>query len=219
MTGKRNIKLVLADDHEIVLEGLGALLEKQGYLGIVAKVTDGLEAVHAVQRQKPDLVIMDVTMKGMNGIEATRRIKKGSPGTRVLCLSMHAAEQFVAGVLDAGASGYLLKDCAFEELHRAIAAVMGGDVYLSPAIAKVALTGMRHSELGDDASLKLLTGREREVLQLTAEGVSTKNIAERMHVSVKTVATHRERAMSKLNLKSIADVTKYAIREGLTSAD
>ena len=215
-----SIRILLADDHEIVLNGLRALLEQQPSMEVIEEVKDGREAVQITFEQMPDLVVMDVAMPGMNGIEATRRITKKHPEVKVLCLSMHSDKRFVLAALEAGASGYLLKECALEELIRAIRIVEANRIYLSPAVAGVVVDAYKNVRAAPKTSaLSLLTAREREVLQLLAEGYSTKDIADRLFVSVKTVSTHREHVMDKLDIHSIAGLTKYAIREGLTSAD
>jgi DNA-binding NarL/FixJ family response regulator len=214
-----NIRIVLADDHVMFLSGLRALLEKQHDLEVIAEVRDGREAVKVAREKKPDLVIMDVAMPGMNGIEATRQITAELPGVKVLCLSMHASEQFVGEGFAGGASGYLLKESAFEEMLRAIRAVMANQTYVSPAVAGPMIEDYRALRSGHPSPLSRLTGREREVLQLVAEGHSTKDIAGRLHLSVKTIDTHRQRLMEKLSIHSVAGLTKYAIRYGLTAPD
>lgn len=212
-------RIVLADDHQILLAGIRSLLERDLGLQVVAEARDGLEALRAVAEQRPDIVIMDVSMPGMNGIEATRQIRAGWPQVKILCLSMHAEKQFISAALAAGASGYLLKDCALEELERAIRTVIAGHTYLSPAIADTVVADYRTQLAGGAlASPSPLSEREREVLQLLAEGVSTKKIAARLALSAKTVASHREHIMAKLGVHSIAELTKYAIRHGLTTS-
>ena len=212
------IRVALADDHRVVCEGLAALLGQESDMQVVAQANDGPAAVAVAREHKPDVLVMDLTMPGLSGIEATRRVARGAWGTRVLCLSVHVDRHLVCAMLDAGASGYVLKDCAFEELASAIRAVAAGQVYLSPAIAGFVLERYRSSAGATQAGgLHRLTDREREIVQLLAEGHSTKDIAARLHVSLKTVATHREHAMGKLQMFSVAELTKYAIREGLTA--
>ena len=187
---------------------------------VIRQASDGLQAVELSRDLDPDVVVMDLTMPGMNGIEATRLITNEVPGVKVLCLSVHSDTQFISAVLDAGASGYLLKECAFEELVTAIHTVIGNQMYLSPGIAGTVVDDYkaRRPELGASAFSKL-TEREREIVQLLAEGQSTKEIADRLCLSVKTVGTHREHLMAKLQIHSLAQLTKYAIREGLTSVE
>lgn len=197
-----SIRILLADDHAIFMAGLRALLEKDPDLEVIAEVQDGREAVREAIEKSPDLVIMDVSMPGLNGIEATRGITGTLPRTKVLCLSMHSGEQFVTAILEAGAMGYLLKDCLFEELSKAIRVVMEGKTYLSSTITGTVVKSIIARRSQEDPSpFSTLTAREREVLQLLVEGHPTKAIAERLHVSVKTVCTHRE------NLEAVPDRT------------
>jgi DNA-binding NarL/FixJ family response regulator len=213
-------RIILADDHRIMREGLASLLESQADMEVVQHASDGLQAVSLSREMNPDLVVMDLTMPGMNGIEATRQISNDVPRVKVICLSVHGDTGFVSAVLDAGASGYLLKDCAFEDLVSAIRTVIDNQIYLSPEIASILVEDYkaRRSESVPSAFSKL-TEREREIAQLLAEGHTSKEIAKRLHLSVKTVGTHREHLMAKLNLSSLAALTKYAIREGLTSVE
>ncbi len=212
------VRILIADDHKILREGLRSLLEKQSTFVVVAEAEDGLTAFDAVKRHRPDIAILDIGMPGLNGIEVTRKIRAEMTETRVIALSMHADRRFVMGVLEAGANGYLLKDSAFAELATAVTAVAQGKTYLSPAIAEtVVKSTLEKSGRGEKGSRVLLSGREREVLQMIAEGKSTKEIAFKLFVSTKTVETHRKQIMDKLNIHTIAGLTKYAIREGLTS--
>jgi DNA-binding NarL/FixJ family response regulator len=215
------IRVLIADDHKIMLAGLRSLLEKQSDIEVVAEAENGRKAVQMAQETKPDIVVMDVSMPDLNGIEATTQIIESVPETRVVALSMHSDKRFVVGMLRAGASGYLLKDCASQELANAIHQVAGGKKYLSPEITGVVIDDYLvggSSEEGVTAAAQL-SAREREVLQLIAEGWSTKQIATHLYVSVKTIETHRRQIMKKLDLHNIADLTKYAIREGLTSIE
>ena len=213
-------RILLADDHELFTEGLRSLLNAQPDMEVIGEARDGRAAVEQAAAMTPDVVVMDLSMPGLNGIEATRRITADCPGVKVLCLSMHDESRFVEGALDAGASGYLLKDCALEELGRAIHTVIADQVYLSPGIAGTVVEAYKNgaSKRADSSVFSLLTEREREVLQLLAEGLPTREIAERLHVSAKTIGTHREHLMAKLDIHSVAGLTKYAIRENLTSA-
>ncbi len=214
------LRILLADDHKIMREGLRHLLEKQEDMQIVAEAGDGRTAVRLVREHPPDLVVMDTVMPDLNGIEATRQIIADNPSVRIIALSMHSDRQFVIEMLKAGASGYMLKDCAFEELVNGIRSVMKDEIYLSPKISTVLLKEYMQGMSKDKTSVFLtLTNREREVLQLIAEGKTTKEIAFSLHVSVKTIETHRHQIMRKLKISSIAGLTKYAIREGLTSLD
>ena len=209
-------RILLADDHKIVREGLRSLLEKQPDMEIIAEAADGRTTVKLVQEMSPNVVIMDVAMPGLNGIEATRQIITKVPGVKVVALSMYSDRRFIAGMLSAGASGYLLKDCALEELVEAIHTVVANGSYLSPTIIDVVVKDyIHHLEKTDPSAFSVLTTREREVLQLLAEGKTVKEIASQLGRSVKTIETHRQQIMDKLRIHSIAELTKYAIREGL----
>jgi DNA-binding NarL/FixJ family response regulator len=212
------IRVLLADDHQLFRQGMRSMLANDAGIEVVGEAASGRSAVQLARQLVPNVVIMDISMPDLNGIDATRRIKERSPGIQVLALSAHADRRFVTGVLAAGAAGYILKDSAFEELCRAIHTVAGKQVYLSPAVAG----GVVEASLGltpanGAPGAAVLTSRQREVLQLLAEGLNAKRIAARLHVSVKTVETHRAQTMKKLGCQSVADLTKYAIREGITS--
>jgi two-component system response regulator NreC len=212
------VSILVADDHKIFREGLRALIDRQKGMRVVAEAEDGRRAVRLAEELEPDVVVMDVSMPQLNGFEATRQIVARIPRVRVLALSMHSEEPYVGEMLAAGASGYLLKDCAFEELAGAIDTVMSGRVYLSPDItARVVEDYVRQYAGPRPAASSRLSGREREVVQLLAEGRAIKEIADLLHVSAKTVETHKNRIMKKLSLASIAELTKWAIRAGLTS--
>ena len=200
-------------------EGLRSLLERSGDFECIAEADDGYQAVMLATELRPDIVIMDIAMPNLNGIEATRQIKSELPEVEVVVLSMHATRNYVLQVLQAGASAYLLKDSAFEELSTALLAISRGGMYLSPAITKTAaLANLKGGASGGIAGqVEHLTKRELQVLQLIAEGKSTKDIAARLELSVKTVETHRKQIMDKLEIRSIAGLTKYCIREGLTT--
>jgi len=210
---------LIADDHRIMREGLRSLLERSGNFECIAEADDGYQAVKLAIELHPDIVIMDIAMPNLNGIEATRQIKSELPEVEVVVLSMHATRNYVLQVLQAGASAYLLKDSAYEELSTALLAISRGGMYLSPAIAKTAaLANLKAGPSGTvTGQAEHLTKRELQVLQLIAEGKSTKDIAARLDLSVKTVETHRKQIMDKLEIRSIAGLTKYCIREGLTT--
>lgn len=212
------IRIIIADDHRIFVDGLSGLLERNPGYCVVGRATDGLEAVALAERLKPDVAILDITMPGLNGIEAARKILEALPGTRILALSMHANGAFIAEALKCGVLGYLLKDSAFEELDAAIRSVSQGHAYLSSSISDIVVQDyIRHLERHDASVFSVLSPREREVLQMLSEGLVTKQISVRLRVSVKTVETYRKNIMDKLNIHSIAELTKYAIREGITS--
>lgn len=212
-------RILLADDHRVMRQGLKILLQELDGVEVVAEAGSGGEAVRLVERLKPDLVIMDVTMPQLNGLEATLRIRREHPGTRVLGLSMQTDRQFVLGMLKAGASGYLLKDCSFEEVSQAIAKVRGGGTYLAESLMDLVL-GELHQPGGREEPLSArLSSREREILQLIAEARKSKEIAEHLHISLKTVYTHRRNIMEKLGARNLAELTRIAIRDGLTSLD
>jgi RNA polymerase sigma factor (sigma-70 family) len=236
------MKVLLADDHRIVREGLKSLLQSQPDLEVIAEASDGRQAVEMARDLDPDVVVMDVAMPQLNGIEATRQLAGDDRGMKIVALSMHSDRRYVSEALKAGASGYVLKDGAFDELITAIRAVTSDRVYLSPRVAGVvvddyvrrlptrggaAARSAARAESADAetesararSAFDTLTPREREVLQLMAEGYATKEVAHRLHVSVKTVETHRRQIMEKLDLHSVAELTKYAIREGLTTLE
>jgi len=215
-----SLKIILADDHSIMREGLRALLEKQPDIEVLAEAENGRTAVELSRDLKPDVVIIDIAMPDLNGIEATRRITTESPGVKVIALSMHSDRKFVREMLSAGASGYMLKDSAFEELDKALRTVMNNQTYLSLGIADTVVKDYLGNLVTNESATSIaLTNKEREVLQLFAEGKTTKQIASLLFVSIKTIETHRKQIMYKLGLNSIAELTKYAIREGLTSLE
>ncbi|MBM4136520.1 MAG: response regulator transcription factor [Nitrospira sp.] len=213
-----SIRVILSDDHQIIRDGLRSLLEKQPGIEVIAEAADGRTTVDLATKLKPDVIIMDVSMPDMNGIEATSRIIEKTPKIKVIALSMHSDRQFIIEMLNAGASGYILKDAAFSELINAIHAVMANRSYLSPEIAHIMIEEFKHILSKEKLSVfSILTPREREVLQLIAEGKTTKEIAFKLKVSVKTAETYRQNIMDKLDIHTIAGLTKYAVREGLTT--
>jgi DNA-binding NarL/FixJ family response regulator len=212
-----SIGILIAEDHTIVREGLRSLIEKQPDMEIVCEAEDGRVAVERVREFLPNVVIMDITMPNLNGIEATRQIVSEFPQIKVIALSIHSNRRFVADMLGAGAAGYVLKECLFDELVQAIKAVAAGESYLSSRITGVVIEHyVRGLAAIADSLLSSLTSREREVLQLIAEGNTTKKIALDLHVSTKTIEANRRQIMEKLDVHSIAELTKYAVREGLT---
>jgi DNA-binding NarL/FixJ family response regulator len=215
-----NIKILIADDHKIMRSGLRSLLDQEADMEVVAEAENGRMTLELFRELSPDVVIMDITMPDLNGIEACRQLLAEAPEAKVVALSMHSDEQFVVEMLEAGASGYLLKDCALAELCIAIRAVVANQNYLSPGIASIVVKEYLHELSRAEAPVSsVLTSREREVLQLVAEGNTSKKIAARLHVSTKTVEAHRRQIMDKLHLHSVAELTKYAIRKGITSLE
>jgi DNA-binding NarL/FixJ family response regulator len=214
------IKIVLADDHQIVRHGLRSLLSVEPDMEVVGEANNGRAVVKLVREKSPQVVIMDITMPDLNGIEATRQILDEAPGIKVIALSMHSDSLFVLNMFKAGALGYLLKDCALEELVNAVRTVLKRKIYLSPGISDIVINEFVMGWCPKDSSAySILTTREREVLQLLAEGRNTNQIAESLCVSVKTVEAHRKQVMNKLDIHSVAELTKYAIKQGLTSLE
>lgn len=215
-----SIGILIAEDHAIVREGLRSLIERQPDMEIVCEAEDGRTAVERARELLPNVVIMDITMPNLNGVEATRQIINEFPQIKVIALSIHSNKRFVADMLGAGATGYVLKECLFDELVQAIHAVVAGESYLSSRITGVVVEDyIKRLSAIADSPLSSLTSREREVLQLIAEGKTTKQIALNLHVSTKTIEANRRQVMEKLDVHSIAELTKYAVREGLTSLE
>ncbi len=213
------MRILLVEDHQIVREGLRALLEREPGFTVVAEAGDGRTAVDLAAREGPDVVVMDVAMPGLNGIDATKQILANAPLTRVIALTMSADKRYVVAMLSAGASGYVLKSAAAQELIRAIHEVAAGNRYLGVAVSGVVIDALVQKPEREPTSGAALSDREREVLQLLAEGRTSKEIATALHVAVSTIETHRRQIMSKLGLRSVAELTKYAVREGLTSVE
>ena len=214
-------RVLLAEDHTIVRKGLCALLDAEPSIEVIGEAQDGREALLKAEQLHPDIVLMDISMPGLNGLEATRQIKKRFPEVKVLILTVHSDEEYIRQILRAGASGYLVKQAAPNELISAIEAIQRGESYLSPSVSKkVVQEYVQHAAgAAEEDSYERLTDREREVLQLIAEGNSTRDIAELLHMSVKTAETHRARLMGKLDIHSTAELTQYAIRKGVISLD
>ena len=215
-----SIRILLADDHKITRQGLHSLLDENDDMEVLAEAENGRDAIELARKLNPDVIIMDVSMPDLNGVEATRQIIQDNHDVRVIALSMHSDTLFVSEMLKSGASGYLLKDCAFQELEQAIRTVTDGKAYLSRSISGVVLEDYLHRvSKADMSTSEVLTDREREVLQLIAEGQSTKQVALKLHISAKTVETHRRQIMNKLDMHTVAELTKYAIRKGLTALE
>jgi DNA-binding NarL/FixJ family response regulator len=209
------IRVLLADDHTLVRAGIRSLLQGLAGYEVVAEVGDGAAALESARATRPDIVLMDISMKGMSGLEATARLKQEMPAIRVLILSMHASEEYVLQALQAGASGYLLKDAATLELELALAQLARGEIYLSPPVSRQVVDSYVQRVAAEPA----LTPRQQEILRLVAGGHSTKEIAFRLALSVKTVETHRSQLMDRLGIHDVAGLVRYAIRTGLISAE
>jgi DNA-binding NarL/FixJ family response regulator len=214
-----SIRILIVDDHQLIRASLKSLISEFEGIEVVAEAGDGQEATEAIAKHRPDVVLMDIVMAGLNGLEATRRITKEHPTVRVIVLSMHASEQYVLPALRAGASGYLLKESTPRELETAIQSVARGEMFLSPAISKQVIEVFLDQSDHTKTSLEGLTPRQREILQLIAEGESSKLIAQRLGSSVKTIESHRASLMERLDIHEVAGLVRYAIRNGLVSSD
>lgn len=212
------IRVLLADDHTLVRAGIRSLAERIPGVQVVGEAGNGREALDLIRSQRPDLVVMDITMASLNGLEAAARVSKEFPTVKIIILSMHSSEAYVLQALRAGAVGYLLKDAATTELDIALQAVARGETYLSPAISKRVIENFLRRGGGTDP-LAQLTPRQREILQLIAEGRSTKEIAFTLHLSVKTVETHRAQLMERLEIRDVPGLVRYAMRTGLISSE
>ena len=214
------VRILLADDHQIMREGLKALLGKHSSIEVIAEAENGIETVAIARQERPDVIVMDIAMPDINGIEVTRQLKAELADIKIIALSMHSDRRFVSEILKAGASAYVLKQAAFEDLEKAIKAVMLNHTFLSSDILESVVSDyvsqLTNSEYD---AYRQLSDRERQVLQLLAEGNSTKEIAFKLHVSVKTIESHRQNIMNKLGIRTLAGLTKFAVREGLTSLD
>jgi len=210
------ISVVIADDHTILRKGIKSLLQDEEDINIIGEAESGQEALELITQKQPDVAIMDISMPGLNGIDVTRKIIKTNPQTKILMLSMHGARQYVVNSLKAGASGYILKKNAVDELIAGIRTVIGGNKYLSPSVSEILVDDIVHPEWHNSGgALQDLSVREREVLQLIAEGKTVTDISEKLYISGNTVTTHRKNIMRKLNLHNTAELTKFAIKHGL----
>ena len=212
------IRILLADDHKIVRTSLGKLLEREMDFEIIGEADNGRETVKLAAELLPDVVIMDIGMPELNGVEATKQIKQASDKIKIIALSMHSDSIFITGMFKAGASGYLLKDCAFNDLVDAIKSVVNNKIYVGKEVTGIVVNELRGVISKDNLMETVnLSDREKEVLQLIAEGKSTKEIASALNLSIKTIESHRKNIMTKLNIHTIPELTKYAVRMGLTS--
>jgi DNA-binding NarL/FixJ family response regulator len=212
-------RVLIADDHLVVRAGIRALIESIDGVTVVGEANDGREAVELAASLRPDIVLLDVTMPGLNGLEAATRLQEASPSTRVIILSMHANDAYVRTALKAGAVGYVLKSATATELQTALQTVAQGEIYLSPAVSKQVVKGFVDSTRHTGSPLDLLTTRQREILQLIAEGRTTKEVAFTLSISGKTVETHRAQIMERLEIRDLAGLVRFAIRTGLISPD
>ena len=210
------MRILIADDHTLVRAGLTSLIARLPEMEVVAEAADGRQALRMVRDLQPDIVLMDIAMPGLNGLESAERIHGIHPKIKIIILSMHASEEYVAQALKAGASGYLLKDAATAELEMALKSVSMGQFYLSPAISRQVVDNFLR---GGPTGIELLTPRQREILQLIAEGKGTRDIAETLHLSVKTIETHRAQLMERLDIHDVAGLIRYALKKGLITAD
>ena len=211
--------IILADDHELVRAGIRSILQTFPNVRVAAETGDGREALELARRLEPDVLLLDITMPGLNGLEVAARIKKLGLATRVLMLSMHAGPDYVARAVQSGAMGYLVKDSAVDELADALGSVLRGRTYFCDAIDRDVVQGFLSAGDVNAEELAVLTPRQREILQLVAEGFSTREIAERLHVSVKTVETHRAQLMSRLGIHDVPGLVRFAIRTGLVTIE
>jgi DNA-binding NarL/FixJ family response regulator len=214
---KKNLRIVLADDHALVRAGFRALLQSLDGIEVVAEAENGAQALELIERHLPDLVLMDIAMPGLNGLEAAARAARSAPEVKIIILSMHANEEYVLQSLKAGAKGYLLKDAGLAELQLALESVSSGQTFLSPAISKHLIDAYVERTSDGMEPFTLLTSRQREILQLIAEGATTREIAQKLGVSVKTVETHRTQLMQRLDIHDLAGLVRYAIRLGITT--
>ena len=215
----KNLRVILADDHTLVRAALRSLIAQLKDVEVVAEAGNGNEVLALVPVHRPDIVLMDITMPGMNGLDAALNLRKEHPGVKIIMLSMHASEEYALQALRAGAAGYLVKDSAPLELELALQAVSRGETYLSPPISRQVVEGYMQRIGRGEQPLSLLTGRQREILQLVAEGGSTKDIARKLELSVKTVETHRAQLMERLDIHDVAGLVRFAIRNGLVSPE
>lgn len=212
-------KILVVDDHKVIRDGLRLLFGQQSDMEVIAEADNGRKAIQLARKLNPDVMVMDISMPELNGIDAAVQIHNEFPSIKMIALSMHTDARYVESMLSAHVSGYVLKNCAFEELVHAVRCAIQGQVYLSPHIADIVVKGYVSLNENKPKNNKSLTNREREILQLISEGMKTKEIASQLFISMKTVDTHRRQIMDKLSLGSIAELTKYAVREGITSLE
>ncbi|HPF50734.1 MAG TPA: response regulator transcription factor [Draconibacterium sp.] len=209
------IRIVVADDHQLFREGLVNLLENDDAIEVIGEAKNGNEAIEKVYELKPDILLTDIAMPEMNGMEATRQLKKKHPELKIVALSMHSDKQFVKGMLEAGTDAYLLKNCTHQQLLEAVHSVYNGKKYLSEDITELVISGYLDGPNASDDNYAELSEREKEIFILLAEGVSTREIGDKLFISVKTVGTHKQNILEKLGLKNNSDIVKYALKKGL----
>lgn len=209
------IKVLIADDHQLFREGISNLLFPVENIEVIAQAENGIDAINKVKHHKPDVVLLDIAMPEMNGIEACKKIKQNYPDTKIITVSMHSDKQFVKGVLEAGADGYLLKNCTLRQLTDAIQSVYDGKKYLSQDITEMVISGYLTPSKANEDEYNQLSEREKEIFVLFAEGKSTKEISEKLFISVKTVGTHKQNILEKMGMKTNADIVKYALKKGI----
>lgn len=213
------IKVLIADDHQLFREGLVNLLFSAPDIEVIAQAENGLEAIEMSKNLKPDVILLDIAMPKMNGIEAARELKKVMPNLKIITVSMHSDKQYVKGVLEAGVDGYLLKNCTYRQLTDAIKSVHAGKKFLSEDITELVISGYLEPSDSDSDEYNSLSDREKEIFLLFAKGKSTREIGEKLFISVKTVGTHKQHILEKLNLKTNADMLKYGLKKGLIQLD
>lgn len=213
------IKVLVADDHQLFREGLINLLQTADDIEVIGQAENGQDAIDKVEQLNPDVLLIDIAMKGMNGIEATKVLKEKKPDLKIIAVSMHSDKQYVKGMLEAGADGYLLKNCTYRQLTDAVHSTYDGKKFLSEDITEIVIDGYLHSAPSDSSSFASLSEREKEILILLAEGQSAREIGEQLFISVKTVGTHKQNILEKLELRTNSDIVKYALKKGLIQLD
>ncbi len=213
------IKVLIADDHQLFREGLHNLLKTAEDINVIAQAEDGEDAIDKVSTYQPDVLLIDIAMKNMNGIEATKLLKKKNPELKIIAVSMHSDKQYVKGMLEAGADGYLLKNCTYRQLTDAIYSTYAGKKFLSEDITEIVIDGYLNSDQVVSDNYSQLSEREKEIFMLLAEGHSTREIGEKLFISVKTVATHKQNILEKLELKTNSDIVKFALKKGLINLE
>ena len=214
-----SIKVLVADDHQLFREGLINLLQSAEEIEVIGQAEDGTDAIEKATHLRPDVLLIDIAMKHMNGIDATRKLKEQMPELKIIAVSMHSDKQYVKGMLEAGADGYLLKNCTYRQLTDAVRSTYNGKKFLSEDITEIVIEGYLHSAPAEEDIFDQLSEREKEIFILFAEGKATKEIGEQLFISVKTVGTHKQNILEKLDLKTNSDIVKFALKKGLIDLD